>query len=216
MQGPLNGTRIHPRAPETNISEREALLTRASAEDSVFARGRGTDGETRLAGARRVKCELYNSRNFGDSGRGDLSSPRSTTPWSRSSASTSPASACSTASWSQPARRRWSRPQRHLVRSCRRLERDDGRGWQGATGRARDFRRWRSSRPCWLARRCTSGQNKLNNELAFTRERREPKHMGADPESRGVHAASRSSHETASWGRAGTGCAASARPRRAT
>lgn len=39
---------------------------------------------------------------------------------------------------------------------------------------------------------------------------------GADPGSQGVHAASRSSHETASWGRAGTGCAANASPRRAT
>lgn len=30
---PANGTRIHPRAPETNISDGEALLTRASAAE---------------------------------------------------------------------------------------------------------------------------------------------------------------------------------------
>ena len=54
---PNNDTRVDPRAPETNISEREALLTQASAEDSVFARGRGTDGEVGKAGVRRVQRE---------------------------------------------------------------------------------------------------------------------------------------------------------------
>ncbi len=38
---------VHPRTPEMILAEREALQRRASAEDRVVARRRGTDGETR-------------------------------------------------------------------------------------------------------------------------------------------------------------------------
>ena len=75
-----NGTRIHPRAPETNIAVGKALHTRASAASEWSPAGAERTVNLAMAGARRVKCELYNSRNFGNSGRGDLSSPCGTTP----------------------------------------------------------------------------------------------------------------------------------------
>ncbi len=52
---PYNGSGVHPRTPEIIVAEREALQRRASAEDRVVARGRGTDGEARVAGVRRVQ-----------------------------------------------------------------------------------------------------------------------------------------------------------------
>jgi len=55
VKSPPNDHRVHPRRPEIIVAERGAPQRRASAEDRVVARRRGTDGEThddrRSAGA---------------------------------------------------------------------------------------------------------------------------------------------------------------------
>ncbi len=46
-RSPPNEIGVHPRTPEIMLAEREARQPRASAEDRVVARGRGTDGRAR-------------------------------------------------------------------------------------------------------------------------------------------------------------------------